>query len=307
MAKNILIAGATGLVGEQLISKLLIDGYQVSILSRKPNKEGVNPQVKVYLWDVYQQIIDYNALNGIDTIINLTGEGIADKPWTEERKQQIIDSRVKAAALIFSAIKETNANIESYISASAVGIYGDRGDEILEEDSLPGTGFMPQCCLEWEKAADQGIALGIRVVKIRIGIVLSKKGGALATMEKPVKYFAGTALGSGQQWMPWIHLDDLVNLFVKAVEDQNMFDAYNASAPSPVTNKTFTKKLGKILHRPTWPFNVPKFVLRALLGEMSILPLISTNTSAQKILNTGFQFRYLNLEDALKAIYERKN
>ncbi|WAC42300.1 TIGR01777 family oxidoreductase [Pedobacter sp. SL55] len=303
MAKNILIAGATGLVGQQLVSKLLANGYQVSILARKPS---TRKDVKVFTWDVYQQTIDYNAFNGIDTIINLTGEGIADKPWTQERKQQIIDSRVKAAELIFKAVAATNATIESYISASAVGIYGDRADEILNEESLPGIGFMADCCLAWEKAADQGIALGIRVVKIRIGIVLSEKGGALPTMEKPVKLFAGTALGSGKQWMPWIHLDDLVNIFVKAVEDQNMFDAYNAAAPSPVTNQTFTKTLGKVLHRPIWPINVPKFMLKIILGEMSILPLISTNTSSQKILNTGFQFAYLNLEETLKAIYERK-
>lgn len=303
MAKNILLAGATGIVGEQLISKLLADGHQVSILARKAIQiEGV----KVFLWDVYQQTIDNRALEGIDTIINLTGEGIADKPWTAERKQQIIDSRVKSAALIFRAIKETNAAIESYISASAVGIYGDREDEILDEESLPGTGFMADCCIAWEKAADQGIALGIRVVKIRIGIVLSEKGGALASMEKPVNYFVGAGLGSGKQWMPWIQIDDLVNIFVHALIDQNMFDAYNAAAPSPVTNQTFTKTLSKVLHRPIWPFNVPKFVLKAILGEMSILPLVSTNTSAQKILNTGFQFRYLDLEEALKAIYERK-
>ena len=303
MAKNILLAGATGLVGEQLISKLLANGYQVSILARKATqREGV----KVFLWDVYQQTIDQRALEGVDTIINLTGEGIADKAWTAERKQQIIDSRVKSAELIFNAIKETNATIDSYISASAVGIYGDRQDEVLDEESLVGAGFMADCCVAWEKAADQGIALGIRVVKIRIGIVLSENGGALASMEKPVNYFAGAGLGSGKQWVPWIHIDDLVHIFLHAIAEETMFDAYNAAAPSPVTNQTFTKTLGKALHRPIWPLNVPKFVLKAILGEMSILPLISTNTSAQKILNTGFQFRYLDLEEALKSIYEHK-
>ncbi|MGV3545632.1 MAG: NAD-dependent epimerase/dehydratase family protein, partial [Pedobacter sp.] len=160
MAKNILIAGATGVVGEQLVSKLLAEGHQVSILARKPTSQT---NVKVFQWDVYQQTIDQNAFEGIDTIINLTGEGIADKPWTAERKQQIIDSRVKSAALIFKAVVATNANIESYISASAVGIYGDRADEVLDEESMPGTGFMADCCIAWEKAADQGIALGIRV------------------------------------------------------------------------------------------------------------------------------------------------
>lgn len=303
MAKNILIAGATGLIGEQLLLKLLAEGHQVSILARKPTSQK---NVKVFLWDVYQQTIDNNALNGVDTIINLTGEGIADKPWTQKRKQQIIDSRTKAANLIFKAIKETNATVETYISAAAVGIYGDRQDEILEEDSLPGTNFLADCCLAWEKATDQAITLGIRTIKIRIGIVLSKKGGALTSMEKPINYFAGSALGSGQQWMPWIHIDDLVNIFIHAIKHKTMFGAYNAAAPSPVTNKTFTKTLGKVLRRPIWPFNIPKFVLKTILGERSILPLTSTNTSAQKILNTGFQFSYLNLEDALRAIYERK-
>ncbi|RYG28227.1 MAG: DUF1731 domain-containing protein, partial [Chitinophagaceae bacterium] len=169
----------------------------------------------------------------------------------------------------------------------------DREDEVLDEESLHGTGFMADCCIAWEKAADQGIALGIRVVKVRIGIVLSEKGGALVSMEKPLNYFVGAGLGSGKQWMPWIHIDDLVNIFVHAVADKNMFDAYNATAPSPVTNQTFTKTLGKVIHRPIWPFNVPKFVLKAILGEMSILPLISTNTSAQKILNTGFHKNFL--------------
>ena len=303
MSKSILIAGATGLVGEKLVEKLLADGHQVAILSRKPILQS---QVKVFLWDVYQQTIDNSAFSGIDTVINLTGESIADKPWTNERKQQLIDSRVKSAVLIFKAIRETNAAVKSYISASAVGYYGDRQDEILAEESGIGKGFLAECCLAWENAADRGIALGIRVVKIRIGIVLSEKGGALQTMAKPIKYFAGAALGSGQQWMPWIHIDDLTGIFTKAVNDKNMFDAYNATAPSPVTNQNFTKTLGKILHKPIWPFNAPAFALKTLLGEMSILPLMSTNTSAQKILNTGFQFRYLDLEEALKAIYERK-
>ncbi len=302
MAKKILLAGATGLVGEQLVSQLLAEGHQVSILARKPVEIR---NVTVFKWDVYQQTLDSDAFTGIDTVINLTGEGIADKPWTAARKQKIIDSRVKSAELIFNTIKKTGATVKNYISASAVGFYGDRGDEILNEESSLGTGFLADCCIAWENAADLGIGLGIRVVKIRIGIVLSEKGGALVTMEKPVKYLAGAALGTGQQWMPWIHIDDLVGIFIKATNDTNMFDAYNAAAPSPVTNKTFTHILGKVLHRPIWPLNVPTFLLKMLLGEMSILPLLSNNTSAQKILDTGFQFKHLTVEHALKAIYER--
>ena len=302
MAKNILLAGGTGLIGEQLIAKLIAEGHQVAILSRRPIKIA---GVKTFIWDVYGKTIDEAAFIGIDTVINLTGEGIADKPWTDERKQKIIDSRVKSAALIFEAIQKNGAEVKSYISASAVGYYADRGDEILDEESAAGTGFLADCCIAWENAADQGIALGIRVVKIRIGIVLSGKGGALLSMEKPVKYFAGAPLGSGEQWMPWIHIDDLAGIFAKATEDPNMFDAYNAAAPSPVTNKTFTETLAKTLHRPTWPIKVPKFVLKTILGEMSILPLLSNNTSAQKLLDTGFQFKYLTLESALNAIYAK--
>lgn len=303
MAKNILIAGATGLIGQELVTQLQAKGHQVSILARKPTQKA---GIKVFLWDIDLQQIDNDAFNGVDTVINLAGEGIADKPWSQQRKQQIIDSRVKSTELLFKAIKETNAPVGSYLSASGVGYYGDRADEVLDEDSLPGNDFLAECCILWEKAADEGIALGIRVVKLRTGIVLSAKGGALVTMEKPVNNFVGAALGTGKQWMPWIHMDDLVNIYLKAVEDPLLFDAYNAAAPSPVTNTTFTKALAKALHRPVWPVNVPKFVLKLILGEMSILPLISNNTSAQKILNTGFQFRYLTLENALTAIYEQK-
>ena len=302
MAKNILLAEGTGLVGEQLIAKLLADGHQVAILARRPTKIA---GVKTFIWDVYQQTIDQDAFEGVDTVINLTGEGIADKSWTDERKEKIIASRVKSAELIFNGIQKTGNAVKSYISASAVGFYADRGDEILDEESAAGTGFLADCCKAWENAADQGIALGIRVVKIRIGLVLSANGGALVAMEKPVKYFAGAALGSGKQWMPWIHMDDLVAIFAKAVTATDMFDTYNAASPSPVTNKTFTKILAKVLHRPTWPFNVPEFVLKTILGEMSILPLMSSNTSSQKILATGFQFKYLTLESALKAIYAK--
>jgi uncharacterized protein len=300
MTRNILIAGATGLVGNRLIEALKSHGHQVAILSRRP----VHIQhVKVFLWDIDRQTIDQNALEHIDTIINLTGEGIADKKWTAERKQKIIDSRIKSAELLYKAVAQTNAKVHTYISASAVGLYGDRGDEILEEESAPGQGFLADCCIKWENAADKGLTLGIRVVKIRIGIVLSKEGGALAAIEKPIKYFVGAPLGSGKQWIPWIHLDDIAGIFRKAVEDTEMAGAYHAVAPSIVTNKTLTQTLAKVLHRPVWPFSVPKSVLKILLGEQYILPLMSTNASAQKILDTGYSFKYLNLEEALRAIY----
>ena len=301
MAHQILITGATGMVGKQLVPKLQALGHQVSILSRSQTKIK---DVKVYLWDVYNQTIDKEALNGIDTIIHLAGEGIGDKKWTTERKKQIIDSRVLSGQLLYKTITATNAPIKTFISASAVGFYGDRGEEILSEDSKSGTGFLSECCIKWEDAADEGNALGIRVVKIRIGLILSKEGGALASMEKPIKYFVGAPLGSGKQWMPWIHVDDIVKIFTKAAEDKEMIGAYNACSPMPVTNKMFTKTLAHKLHRPVWPINVPALVLKTILGEMSILPLMSNNTTAQKLLDSGYLFSYVDIDDALESIYK---
>ncbi len=302
MPKKILITGATGLIGNQLIPKLQAKGYQIAILSRKPNHiEGV----EVYIWDVYKQTIDLNALSGINTIIHLAGEGIADKKWTSERKKEIIDSRVLSTQLLYKSMRETKVNVDTFISASAVGYYGDRADEILREESPRGKDFLSTCCVQWENAADEGLKMGIRVVKIRIGLILSEKDGALAAMEKPIKNFVGSPLGTGKQWMPWIHLDDIVKIFVTSVENAKMSGPYNACAPFPVTNKLLTKTIARKLNRPVWPFNVPKLVLKVILGEMSILPLMSSNTIVQRLLDTGYQYEYINLDDALDSIYKK--
>lgn len=301
MANHILITGATGMVGKKLIPALQAQGHQVAILSRK---QTTIKDVKVYLWDVYSQTIDTAAFNGIDTIIHLAGEGIGDKKWTEERKKQIIESRVQSGKLLYQTIKEHHFPVKTFVSASAVGLYGDRGSEVLTEESKSGTGFLSECCIKWEQAADEGLSLGIRVVKIRIGLILSKDGGALAAMEKPIRYFAGAPLGSGKQWMPWIHLDDIVRIFTKAVDDDQMIGAYHGCAPFPATNKLFTKTIARKLNRPVWPINVPKFMLKVLLGEMSILPLMSNNTTADKLLATGYQFSYSNIYEALDSIYK---
>lgn len=301
MSKNILITGATGLVGRQLIPALQAKGHQVSILSRKPK---AIKDVKTYIWDVYQQTIDPAALAGIDTIIHLAGEGIADQQWTAKRKKEIVDSRVKSCALLYQTIAATKAPVKTFISASAVGFYGDRGEEILTETSAPGEGFLADCCMEWENAATAGLEMGIRVVKIRIGLILSQEDGALAAMEKPIRFFVGAPLGNGRQWMPWIHLNDIVNIFTAAVEHPEMAGPYNACAPYPVTNQLLTKSIAKKLHRPVWPINVPAFMLKVLMGEMAILPLMSTNTSSQKLLDAGYRFEYVDLDEALNSIYQ---
>jgi uncharacterized protein (TIGR01777 family) len=239
----------------------------------------------------------------VDTIIHLAGAGIADERWTKSRKQLIIDSRVLSTRLLYKAIEETKAPVKTIISASAVGYYGDRADEILNENSSNGTGFLADCCQQWEKAVDEGLKFGVRLVKLRIGLVLSKHGGALAKLETPISLFLGAPLGSGKQWMPWIHVTDLLAIFEKAIDKKEFNGTYNACSPIPVTNFEFTKILAKTLFRPVWPVKVPEFILKAVLGEMSDVILISNHTTSQKLMDTGFKFRYAGLDEALKEIY----
>lgn len=300
LKKNILITGASGLIGSRLIKILVEKGHGISVLSRQSKNFN---DLKSYAWDVEKQLLDLNAFDGIDTIIHLAGAGIADRRWTQKRKQELVDSRIKSTQLLYKTIKSLNAPVKSFISASAVGYYGNRNDEILYENSASGTGFLADCCKQWEQVVDEGLNLGIRVVKLRIGLVLSKQGGALSELAKPVNFFVGAALGSGKQWMPWIHINDLLSIFEKAVEDFEYSGTFNASSPFPVTNYEFTKILSKKLFRPLWPVNVPEFILKAMLGEMSSVVLNSNRTSSQKLLDMGFRFRYQALESAFSEIY----
>lgn len=300
MVKKILITGATGLVGTELKKHLLNKGYEVNTLSRKKSNDPNG-----FVWDVYKGTIDADCLNGVDAIIHLAGEPVADKKWTNGRKKQIIDSRVKSTELLFRAIKsKPDHQVKSFVSSSAVGFYGDCGDEILTEESPNGYGFLAECCKLWENAVDQGKKLSLRVVKLRTGIVFSRKGGALPQLAQPVKLFAGAPLGTGKQWTPWLHIDDMVEMYIEAIENLKMENSYNACAPFPVTNSALTKAIAKQLHRPVWPIKVPKKALALLLGERVEAVLMSNNTSAQKILDAGFKFKFTHLEDALKDLYK---
>lgn len=299
--KNILITGATGLVGKGLVKRLHEHGHQISILSRHPQKVEY---AKAFRWDVNKQEIDNACLKDIDTIIHLAGENIAGKRWTAEQKKKIIDSRVKSIELLYRAVKETKSTIETIISMSAVGFYGDRCDEILTEESKAGSGFLAESCVAWEAAVDDGMQLGGRVVKLRLGVLLSEKGGALKSLEKPVQYFAGAPLASGNQWISWIHYDDLLSIIETAVDNTAFKGVYNVSTPFPVTNTEMTKVLAKTLHRPVWPIHVPQFMLKLILGEMAAIVLSSDRSSVQKLLDTGFEFQYPHLEDALTELYK---
>lgn len=283
------------------LSEMLIDqGYEVAHLSRKPEKMST---YKAFKWDVKQGYIDENALNHADYIVNLAGAGVSDEKWTEERKKEIRRSRVEGINLLHKYLSSAKHQVKGFISASAIGIYGDAGDQLMSEESLYGDDFLAEVCKAWEAAAWQMRELSLRTVILRLGIVLSPKGGALPQMAKPVKLMAGAALGSGKQYMSWIHIDDACRLFIRAIEDKEYEGLYNAVAPHPVTNAEFTKELAEAMHKPLVLPNVPAFALHLMLGEMSEAVLASQRVSANKVLQTGFTFEYTYLEEALDSFY----
>ena len=299
MAKKILVTGGTGLVGNMLTKKLQDQGYEVSIMTRSPEKVK---HLKAFYWDIKKQEIDEKCLDGIETIIHLAGENIADGRWTDDRKKALVSSRTESIGLIYDLMKRKEHQVKTVLSASAVGFYGDRGEEILDETSKPGTGFLAYCCEEWEKAVEQGTEMGLRVAKFRIGLLLTPKGGVLDIFKLMVKSFTATKLGSGEQWFPWIHSDDLIGMFLWAVENQDAKGVYNATAPNPVRNKEFTKTLSDVLHRPFWPLAIPKAMFKLLMGEKSELVLMSTHTKADKIIKAGYTFKFLSLKTALEDL-----
>jgi uncharacterized protein (TIGR01777 family) len=299
-SKHILVTGGTGLIGKLLTDKLLNHGYKVSHLSRRP---GNDLRVKTFIWDVGKNEIDDRCIDGVDMIIHLAGAGIADKRWSDKRKKELIESRTHSIALIYKVIKDQPNRVSTVISASATGYYSDRGDELLTEESQPADDFLGQCCIEWEKAVDNGKSLALRIVKFRTGVVLHKKGGALPQMALPVKLGLGSPFGNGKQWIPWIHWEDVVDLYLHAVENTSLSGVYNMVAPRPVTNKQLTQAIAKQLHKPMWLPNVPAFVFKFLLGEMSVVVLGSTKVSPQKIENEGFIFKYPDLTGAFNEIY----
>lgn len=300
MNKNILLTGGSGLLGRHLTKALQAKGYTVSHLSRKA---GNIPNVKTFVWDIDKGTIDEHCIDGVDTIVHLAGSGIAEKRWTEARKKDLIDSRVKSIELIYGLLKRKQHQVASVVSASGIGYYSDRGNELMFESSTPNNSFQSQCCVLWEAAVDDGEKLGLRILKFRTGIVLDKDGGALPQLAQPVKLFVGSPIGSGRQWIPWIHWQDVVDMYLLGIENNTMSGVYNMVAPNPVTNKQLTQSVAKHLHKPLWAPNVPAFVLKLLLGELSTLVLGSTKVSAQKIEEAGFAFKYAQLDEALTEIY----
>lgn len=301
MPGKILITGGSGLIGSRLSEMLIDQGYEVAHLSRSPDKFS---HYKSFRWDVQEPYLDENAITYADYIIHLAGAGLADEKWTNARKKVILRSRVDSTQLLLDSLRKSEHHVKGFISASAVGIYGDAGDQLMSEESTYGEDFLAEVCKAWEASVWQIKDLGIRTVILRTGIVLSDKGGALPQMARPVKLMAGAPLGSGRQYMSWIHIDDLCRLYIRAIEDTQFEGVYNAVAPHPVTNKEFTKELAEAMHRPLVLPKVPSFAINLMLGEMSEVVLTGQRVSANRVMHTGFTFEYNYLEEALESFYE---
>lgn len=312
MNQTVLITGGTGTIGRRLTELLQQQGYQVSLLSRHSSPaEGRTgssgeaiPVVKTYQWDVNRGHLDPQAIQTADHIVHLAGAGIADERWTDARKNEILTSRTESTELLAQALDRNPHTVKSFIASSAIGYYGgDTGDRPLTETSAGGSDFLAQVVRAWERSEDQVAALGIRTVKFRTGVVLTMAGGALPKLAQPIRLGAGAPIGSGQQYISWIHLDDLCQLYIRAIEDESWQGVYNAVAPSPVTNEGLTRAIANALNRPLLLPNIPNFALKLMFGELAI-----TVTGGNYVLNkriseeTDFQYQYGDLSNALENL-----
>ena len=297
MTNRLLITGGTGLIGSVLQTILLDAGYEVILLSRNAKNENS------YLWDVEKNFIDKQAILKADHLIHLAGAGIADKPWTEARKKEIIDSRVDTTSLLIESFKQHKKELKTVIAASAIGYYGFKTSKhIYTETDAPATGFLADTCVTWEKATSAFNEISERLVQIRIGVVLDKNGGALKKMAQPVHFFAGAAIGSGKQYMPWIHVKDLCDMILYTLKNQKTHGIYNGVCSTHITNEDFTKAIGKALHRPILLPAIPAFVIKALFGDMAGMVLEGSRVSNEKIKETGFNFKFENIDLALEDL-----
>lgn len=295
---TVLITGGSGLVGRHLSRKLKDKNYNVVVLSRSPEKSA---DIKSYFWDPEKDEIDHTAITEADYIIHLAGAGIGDKRWTASRRKDIIDSRVKTADLIFRAVRDTGRKVNAFITISGSNYYGTlTSEKIFRETDTPADDFPGEVCRLWEEAADRFSETGSRVVKIRSGIVLAQNGGVLSRILTPVRLGIGSPIGSGNQWVPWIHIDDLCNIFVKAIEDQNMMGAYNAAAPQDITNRDLMRSLAHQLGKPFWFPAIPSFIMKMMFGKMSDILLEGSRISSEKIQSAGFDFKFPKLKTALQ-------
>jgi hypothetical protein len=306
-----LITGATGFVGRRLLKELSARGPKEPPIVLSRDRQRAERDLSAYgvralRWNLLTELAPAEALAGVDAVFHLAGESVAEGRWTSAKKIRLRDSRIVGTRNLVAALAQAAQKPQVLVSASAIGYYGDRGEELLEESSPPQSDFLGELCQAWEREALAAEALGIRVVTIRIGIVLGEGGGALARMLTPFYLGLGAPLGSGNQWMSWIHVGDLARLMVFAAEHEQLRGAVNGVAPSPVTNRQFTKVLGKVLSRPTIFPPVPGFMLRLMFGEFGQILLHSQRVQPKAALAAGFAFQFPELEPALRDILKKQ-
>jgi len=302
---NVIITGGTGTIGTRLTNFLIKRGYSVVIFTRSATKKQPGNPSYIH-WDVDKEIIDEPSIRNADYIINLAGASVAEKKWTEERKQQIVESRTKAAALLVKALSEIPNKVKAVVSASASGYYGpdtllSQNDGFTEDDPA-GTDFLADVCKQWEESIEPVTALGKRLVILRTGLVLSKTGGAYKEFARSLKYRVAAILGNGRQIQSWVHEDDICNMYLFAIENEQLYGAYNAVAPQPVTNKHLITSIAKATHKFFIKVYVPQFVLNAIVGEMATEVLKSANLSARKIEQAGFSFMFPDITEAAEDL-----
>ncbi|MBL0310960.1 MAG: TIGR01777 family protein [Bacteroidetes bacterium] len=304
--KKVLITGASGMVGTRLSQLLLERGYEVNTLGRSPAAPGAQGTT-FFKWDVDAGKMDERALDGVSAIIHLAGANIAEKRWTKSRKQEILDSRVNSAQMIYHSLKKKKHSVESFISASAVGYYGDCGDELVTEDRKPAKDFLAVVCEKWEEEAIRIGSLGIREVRCRNGIVLSKDGGALPALVKGIRMGMAGYFNKPKLYYPWIHIDDICGFMIHAMEHKKVSGAYNTTAPHSVLMKELIREILRVTKSKAVMIPAPSFLVELALGELSSMLLCSQRCSAEKILSTGFTFEYPKIGGALEEVLGKKH
>ncbi len=302
--KKILITGASGMVGTRLTKLLLAKGYEVNTLGRtKRTKQKT--KVNSFVWNVEAGEIDAEAFEGVEAVIHLAGAGVADKRWNDARKEEIISSRVNSAKLIFDFLKKNKHEVKTFISAAAVGYYGDCEDEVVTEERKPGKGFLAEVCKQWEQSAKQVSKLGIREARCRIGIVLSKEGGALPELTRTIPFGLASYFSKDNLYYPWIHVDDVCGIMIHALENELVAGAYNTTAPAPLLMKDLMKEILIAKESKAVLVPAPAFALKLAMGEMSEMLLGSQRCSADKIMEAGFRFKFADIHPALQNIFTK--
>lgn len=301
---NVLVTGGTGFIGKEICNKLLQKGHTIVLLTRINDKIRTDLQKPGISFFPYEYAKDSELplvlMEKIDGIINMAGEPIFAGRWTAEKKKRILDSRINITRQLVESITNLKGKKPRVlVSASAVGYYGSRNDEEINEDDLPGSDFLAQVCIRWEEEALKATALGVRTVTLRTGIVVDKGGGALSQMVPPFKYFVGGTLGSGEQWFSWIHRDDMTNLYVFALENDRLSGPVNATSPNPVKMSEVSATLGKVLHRPSW-FPIPAFLAKAIMGESAEVVVTGQKVIPQKLIQAKFPYKYPSILKALQ-------